>query len=112
MQINRVKRKLIDCAHFVPEDVASGDLSDSADFRIYKLRISNAGLGSTPPPGTIKSMSYKSQASSDAFFYAQTMTKANLNFLGHQTQVFDSRYFKRGQIIAIVVKYTYSIQKM
>jgi hypothetical protein len=49
MQINRVKRKLIDCAHFVPEDVASGDLSDSADFRIYKLRISNAGLGSTPP---------------------------------------------------------------
>jgi hypothetical protein len=57
-------------------------------------------------------MSYKSQASSDAFFYAQTMTKANLNFLGHQTQVFDSRYFKRGQIIAIVVKYTYSIQKM
>jgi hypothetical protein len=46
MQINRVKRKLIDCAHFVPEDVASGDLSDSADFRIYKLRISNTGLGS------------------------------------------------------------------
>jgi hypothetical protein len=44
--INRVKRKLIDCAHFVPEDVASGDLSDSADFRIYKLRISNTGLGS------------------------------------------------------------------
>ena len=39
MQINRVKRKLIDCAHFVPEDVASGDLSDSADFRISKLRI-------------------------------------------------------------------------
>jgi hypothetical protein len=53
MQINRVKRKLIDCARFVPEDLASGDLSDSADFRISKLRIPNTGLGSTPPPGTI-----------------------------------------------------------
>ena len=48
MQRNRIKRKLIDCAHFVPEDVASGDLSDSADFRISKLRIPNTGLGSPP----------------------------------------------------------------
>ena len=48
MQINRVKRKLIDCARFVPEDLASGDLSDSADFRISKLRIPNTGLGSPP----------------------------------------------------------------
>jgi hypothetical protein len=36
------------CAHFVPEDVAFGDLSDSADFRISKLRIPNTGLGSPP----------------------------------------------------------------
>jgi hypothetical protein len=48
MQRNRIKRKLIDCAHFVPEDVASGGLSDSADFRISKLPIPNTGLGSTP----------------------------------------------------------------
>ena len=50
MQRNRIKRKLIDCAHFVPEDVASGDLSDSADFRISKLRIPNTRLGSPPLP--------------------------------------------------------------
>ena len=52
MQINRVKRKLIDCARFVPEDLASGDLSDSADFRISKLRISNTGLDLPLPAPT------------------------------------------------------------
>jgi len=46
------KENSLICAHFVPEDVASGDLRDSADFRISKLRIPNTGLGSTPPPGT------------------------------------------------------------
>jgi hypothetical protein len=54
MQRNRIKRKLIDCAHFVPEDVASDGLSDSADFRISKLPIPNTGLGSTPLPAPTK----------------------------------------------------------
>jgi len=31
--------------------------------------------GFAPPPGTIRSIGYKLQASSDASFYAQTMTK-------------------------------------
>ena len=31
------------CARIVPEDVGSGDLSDSVDCRICKLRVSNFG---------------------------------------------------------------------
>jgi hypothetical protein len=31
------------CARFVPEDVASGDLSDSAYSGISNLRVSNTG---------------------------------------------------------------------
>jgi hypothetical protein len=31
------------CAWIVPRNVASGDLSDSVDFRISNLRISNTG---------------------------------------------------------------------
>ena len=39
------------CVWIVPRNVASGDLSDSADSGITHLRVLNSGKGS-PPPGT------------------------------------------------------------
>jgi hypothetical protein len=40
-----------------------------------KIRRGQPRGGSTPPPGTIKSMVYQINASSDAFFCAQTVPK-------------------------------------
>jgi hypothetical protein len=38
-------------------------------------------VGVRPPlPAPTKSIRYETQASSDGFFYAQTMTKLSLNF--------------------------------
>jgi hypothetical protein len=37
------------CAQFVPEDVASGDLSDFADFRISNLHVLNTWVRFDPP---------------------------------------------------------------
>ena len=46
----RVFRRRL-CVWIVPRNVASGDLSDSADSGITHLRVLNSGKGS-PPPGT------------------------------------------------------------
>jgi hypothetical protein len=43
----RVSARL--CAWIVPEDVASGDLSDSGDCRISKLRVFDMWVRFDPP---------------------------------------------------------------
>jgi hypothetical protein len=46
--LNGAMRALAICAQFVPEDVASGDLSDSVDFGISNLRVINTRLRFDP----------------------------------------------------------------
>ena len=53
------------------------ELADAADSKSADRKV----VGVRPPlPAPIKSISCETQASSDAFFYAQTMTKLSLNF--------------------------------
>ena len=49
------------------------ELADAADSKPADLTVMGVQF---PLPAPIKSIRYKKQASSDAFFYAQTMTNA------------------------------------
>ena len=53
------------------------ELADAADSKSADRKV----VGVRPPlPAPTKSIRCETQASSDGFFYAQTMTKLSLNF--------------------------------